>query len=198
MNDQQESGEVNTAERPARPWAGLWELFLTFFRIGAFTIGGGYVMVPLIQKDLVDKRQWLSKEEFVDILAVAQTAPGPIAVNTSVYAGYTLRGLRGAIASVGGCILPSIMVILVVAAAFDRISAYHLMKAAFAGIRPAVAVLIVSAVLKIGKPVVRSWQQLAVAVGAACAVAVFHISPPLVITIAALVGLALGTGGALS
>ena len=150
-------------------------------------------MVPLIQRDIVERRGWIEKDDFVDILAVSQTAPGPLAVNTSVYVGYMLRGVRGAMASVAGCILPSIIIILVVAALFDQISSSGYVQAAFSGIRPAVVVLIISAAIKIGKPVVRSRVELALAVGALVLVAFVRVSPALVVTAAAVCGLCAGT-----
>ena len=184
-----EPGENRKSETGVPPKASIAALFWTFFRIGAFTIGGGYVMVPLIQRDIVERRGWIDKDSFVDVLAVAQTAPGPLAVNTAVYVGYMLRGVWGAMASTAGCILPSIIIILVVAALFDQISSVNFVQAAFAGIRPAVVVLIVSAAIKIGRPVVRSRVELALAAAAMVLVAFFHVSPALVVTAAAAYGL---------
>ncbi|MDD3599860.1 MAG: chromate transporter [Firmicutes bacterium] len=190
--------EMEAKDSPCSPGtapASLWDMFWTFFRIGAFTIGGGYVMVPLIQKDVVDRKGWVAKDDFVDVLGVAQTAPGPIAVNTSVYIGYMLRGFAGAAVSVAGCIIPSIVIIMAIASVFDRISSLRVVQAAFAGIRPAVAVLIASAAVKLGKPVVRSGGELAIAAAALVMVSFFNISPALVIVIAALAGLMTGVGG---
>jgi len=184
-----ESGENRRSETGVPPKASIAALFWTFFRIGAFTIGGGYVMVPLIQRDIVERRGWIDKDSFVDVLAVAQTAPGPLAVNTAVYVGYMLRGVWGAMASMAGCILPSVIIILVVAALFDQISSFSYVRAAFAGIRPAVVVLIVSAAINIGRPVVRSRVELALAAAAMVLVAFVRLSPALVVTAAALYGL---------
>ncbi len=137
-------------------------------------------------KDVVDRKGWVAKDDFVDVLGVAQTAPGPIAVNTSVYIGYMLRGFAGAAVSVAGCIIPpSIVIIMAIASVFDRISSLRVVQAAFAGIRPAVAVLIASAAVKLGKPVVRSGGELAIAAAALVMVSFFNISPALVIVIAA-------------
>ncbi|OPZ63685.1 MAG: Chromate transport protein [Firmicutes bacterium ADurb.Bin506] len=190
------SPESNGADRQAAcSRASLTELFWTFFRIGAFTIGGGYVMIPLIQKDIVDKHGWLSKDEFVDILAVAQTAPGALAINTATYVGFELRGIVGSLVSVAGCALPSIIIITLVAAMFSQVASAKVVQAAFAGIRPAVVVLILSAVVKIGKPIMKSGRDLMLAAAALLAVAAFGISTPLVIVAAALVGVALKMGG---
>jgi len=183
------SNEDRRQEMKAPPRASAAALFWTFFRIGAFTIGGGYVMVPLIQRDIVERRGWVEKDSFVDVLAIAQTAPGPIAVNTAVYVGYMLRGIWGALSCLAGCILPSIIIILVVAALFDQISSSTYVQAAFAGIRPAVVVLILSAAIKIGRPVVRSRTELVLAVAAMVLVAFVRVSPALVVTAAAVYGL---------
>ncbi len=180
---------------PGTAPASLWDMFWTFFRIGAFTIGGGYVMVPLIQKDVVDRKGWVDKDDFVDVLAIAQTAPGPIAVNTSVYIGYVLRGFAGAAVSVAGCIIPSIMIIMIIASVFDHLSSLNVVQAAFAGIRPAVAVLVASAAIKLGKPVVRSAGEVAIAVAAFVMVSFLKISPALVVVLAALAGLMTRVGG---
>lgn len=187
------SSEGRRPEISVPPRASLAALFWTFFRIGAFTIGGGYVMVPLIQRDIVERRGWIEKDSFVDVLAIAQTAPGPLAVNTAVYVGYILRGIRGAMASLTGCILPSIIIILVVAALFDQVSSSNYIQAAFAGIRPAVVVLIVSAAIKIGRPVVRSRVELALAATAMVLVAFVRVSPALIVTAAAAYGLFAGS-----
>ena len=183
------------AEPAQRPQASLSGLFWTFFRIGAFTIGGAYVMIPLIQKDIVDRRGWLTRDEFIDVLAVAQPAPGPIAVNTATYVGYELRGAIGSLVSTLGCVLPSIMVITLVAAVFSQVASMRVVQAAFAGVRPAVVVLILSAVIRIGKPILRSRLDLVMAALACLAVAVLKVAPPLVIIAAAMVGVALKTGG---
>lgn len=174
----------------------LAKMFWSFFRIGAFTIGGGYVMIPLIQKDIVDRHGWLSKDEFVDILAVAQTAPGALAVNTATYVGFELRGVLGALVSAAGCVLPSIIIITLVAAMFSQLASVGAVQAAFAGVRPAVVVLILSAVLKIGKPIVKSRRDLVLAAVALVAVAAFRISTPVVIVAAAIAGVVLKMGGA--
>ena len=99
----------------------LVEIFWTFLKIGAFTFGGGYAMIPLIQHEVINHRRWLREGEFVELLTIAQTAPGPIALNTAVFVGYKLRGYRGAIMAVLGVVVPSFMIILVVAMFFADI-----------------------------------------------------------------------------
>lgn len=91
------------------------EAFSIFFKIGAFTIGGGYAMVPLIENEIVTKRNWIAKEDFIDLLAISQSAPGILAVNISIFIGYRLRGIRGSIITALGTILPSFLIILAIA-----------------------------------------------------------------------------------
>ena len=98
--------------------------FLIFSRIGLFTIGGGYAMVPLIEAEVVDKRKWISKEDFLDLMALAQTVPGIFAVNIAIFIGYKLRKLRGALAMALGTILPSFLIILAIALFFQQFKSY--------------------------------------------------------------------------
>ena len=97
-----------------------WTAFKTFFRIGAFTIGGGYAMIPMIESEVVDKHKWLSKEEFLDLIAVAQSCPGVFAINMSIFIGYKLRKIKGAIAASIGTALPSFVIILLIAMFFHQ------------------------------------------------------------------------------
>ena len=97
-----------------------WELFLVFFRIGAFTFGGGYAMLPLIQNAVVDKKKWLSDKEFIDMLAIAQSMPGPIALNTAIFVGNKREGVKGSVFSSLGIILPSFITILLVVIVFTQ------------------------------------------------------------------------------
>lgn len=127
----------------------LWELFTTFFKIGAFTFGGGFAMIPIIQKEIVDKRGWIEEDNFLDIISVAQSAPGPIAVNSSIFVGYTIKGLPGAIICTIGTVLPSFITILVVAKFFYAINNNIIIEKVFMGIRPAVVALISSTVYRL-------------------------------------------------
>lgn len=125
------------------------QLFLTFFKIGAFTFGGGWAMISIIEKELVDKHHWLDREEFLDLLAVAQSLPGILAVNISVAVGDRLRSTRGSIAAALGTILPSFLIILAIAVFLtpDLIKNNHTINSIFRGIRPAVVALIVAPVI---------------------------------------------------
>jgi len=126
-------------------------MFLTFFKIGAFTIGGGYAMIPIIQQEIVDKKKWIEEEEFLDIIAISQGSPGPIAINVSIFIGYRLKGLKGAITCMLGTALPSFMIILLIAMMFFQYRNNPIVEKVFLGIRPAVVALIASAVYKMYK-----------------------------------------------
>lgn len=131
----------------------LWELFTTFFKIGAFTFGGGYAMLPLIQKEVVEQKHWLSEDEFGDVLAVTQSSPGALAVNASLFIGYHLAGFPGAFVAVLGATLPSFLVILMIATFFTQFSSMPIVQSMFNGIRPAVVALIAYAVVKLGRKI---------------------------------------------
>lgn len=118
-----------------------WTLFLTFVKIGMFTIGGGYAMLPLIQREVVD-RGWLSKEDFIDIFSVAQSLPGIFAVNISIFVGYKLKKTAGGIACALGTILPSFFIMLAIALFFTQVQDNVWVEKAFKGLRPAVVALI--------------------------------------------------------
>ena len=109
-----------------------WTLFITFVRIGAFTIGGGYAMLPLIQREVVD-RGWMSKEEFIDLFAVAQSLPGVFAVNISIFVGYKLKKLTGSVICALGTILPSFLIILAIALFFTQFRENEWVEKAFKG-----------------------------------------------------------------
>ncbi|MDO4172169.1 MAG: chromate transporter [Prevotellaceae bacterium] len=117
-------------------------LFLTFFRIGLFTIGGGYAMIPLIEAEVVNKRQWIDRTLFTDLIAVAQSCPGVFAINISIFIGYRLRGVPGAIVTALGTALPSLIIILAIAMFFRNFQNVPWVAAMFAGIRPAVVALL--------------------------------------------------------
>jgi chromate transporter len=118
------------------------ELFKTFFKIGAFTLGGGYAMIPIIQTEVVDKHRWVEKEEFLDLIAIAQSCPGVFAINISIFIGYKLRKLKGALCATAGTALPSFLIILAIALFFHHFMEVGWIAAMFRGIRPAVVALI--------------------------------------------------------
>ena len=119
-----------------------WESFRTFFKIGMFTLGGGYAMIPLIEEEVVNRHRWVSKEELLDLIAIAQSCPGVFAINISIFVGYKLRKVRGAIASAMGTALPSFLIILAIAVFFHQFKDNRVVAALFRGLRPAVVALI--------------------------------------------------------
>ncbi len=120
----------------------LLQLFWTFFKIGAFTFGSGYAMIPMIEKEVVDRRKWFDKDDFYDQFALASSAPGPFALNTAVFVGYKMKGWWGSLAAVLGAVVPSFVIILVIAVYLTESSDNRYVEAAFKGIRPAVIALI--------------------------------------------------------
>lgn len=128
-----------------------WELFCVFFKIGAFTLGSGYAMMPQIKKELVTRRRWLDEDEFIDIVAVTQSAPGPIAVNLAVFLGLRIAGVKGLIATAFGSVLPSFIIILMIAMLFQGIQNDPLFVAAFKAVKPASVALILVPVFSIAK-----------------------------------------------
>ena len=148
------------------------EAFGIFFKIGAFTIGGGYAMVPLIENEIVTKRNWISKDDFIDLLAIAQSAPGILAVNISIFIGYKLRGIRGSLVTALGTVLPSFVIILAIAMFFHNFKDNPIVERIFKGIRPAVVALIAAPTFSMAKSakVNRSpiWIIIAAGVGGFC------------------------------
>ncbi|WP_294594922.1 chromate transporter [uncultured Rikenella sp.] len=132
-------------------------LFLSFFKIGCFTFGGGYAMIPIIQKEVIDKRRWVEREEFIDLLALAQSAPGPMAVNVSIMVGYKILRTRGAVAAFLGTVLPSFLILLGVAIFFSHISEDPTVNRIFKGMRPAVVALILQPVFSFARGL-RGWE----------------------------------------
>lgn len=133
--------------------ASLSQLFLSFFKIGAFTFGGGWAMISIIEREIVDKNPWIEREEFLDLLALAQSLPGILAVNIAVAVGDSMHGRRGAITAALGTILPSFLIILAIAVFLtpDLIKSNRVLTAIFMGIRPAVVALIIAPVITSAK-----------------------------------------------
>jgi chromate transporter len=173
----------------------LFKLFTTFFRIGLFTFGGGYAMIPLIESDVVGRNRWVKKEEFVDLLAVAQSAPGVFAVNMAVFVGYKLRGVPGALAAAFGCVLPSVMIILLIALFFRQFRHIWVVNNVFKGIRPVVVALIAVPVFNVAKSAKVGWSTVWVPVLAAFLIVAMGVSPVYIILIAGIAGFLWGKFG---
>ena len=164
------------------------QFFSTFFRIGLFTLGGGYAMIPLIEEEVVNKRKWIDREAFLDLLAVAQTIPGVFAVNMSINIGYRLRQTRGAVTCALGCVLPSFLIILAIALFFHSFRDNKTMEAIFKGIRPAVVALIAAPCIKLARSARITLSNVWLPVGAALLIWLLGVSPVYII-------LAVGIGG---
>ena len=167
----------------------LLTMFGSFFKIGLFTFGGGYAMVPIIQREVIDRRGWVDRDEFIELLTLAQSAPGPIALNTSVFVGYKVRGYAGALAALLGVVVPAFTVILIVAIYFAQFRENVYVNAAFKGMRPAVVALIVSPIVSLSRGM-GAWKY---ALAAAVALFVWWsgVSPIWLIIVAAGVGVAI-------
>ena len=142
-----ENNNISSSASPTesvavKPASSMFVLFVTFFRIGLFTIGGGYAMIPLIEAEIVNRRKWVGKTEFLDLIAIAQSCPGVFAINISTFIGYKKRGTLGAICCALGTALPSFLIILLVAMFFHNFQDVPWVASVFAGIRPAVVALI--------------------------------------------------------
>ena len=129
----------------------LKTLFFTFFKIGLFTFGGGYAMLSLIEEECVGKRGWMTKEEMLDMVALAESTPGPVAINSATYLGCRLRGVAGACAATGGVVLPSFVILFLISLVFDAFLKIAVVNAAFRGIQVAVGLLILRAGLSLLK-----------------------------------------------
>lgn len=165
------------------------KLFTVFFRIGAFTFGGGYAMIPYIEREIVDKNKWIKSEEIIDIFAVVQSVPGVIAVNSSTFVGYRVAGLTGAIAATLGVVLPSYLIIAVIALFLYNFKEYPLVNEAFHGIQAGVAALMCHVVYKLSKSSIKSGFGVALALAAFLALTVFGASAILVLLAAGVLGL---------
>jgi len=164
------------------------DLFYSFFKIGAFTLGGGYVMIPLIENEVVNNRKWILRDDFADMLTLAQSAPGPIAINTAVFVGYKLKGLKGVVTSVSGVVIPAFTAILLVAVFFAGFKDNPVVERVFSGIRPAVVALIVVPVVNMLKKGGFRVGIITIALAAALAVWGLGISPVYVMGGAGIVG----------
>lgn len=168
------------------------KLFFTFLKIGLFTIGGGYAMIPLIERDVVERNRWVGREEFLDLLAIAQSAPGVFAVNISIFIGYKLRGVRGSIVAAVGNVLPSVLIILAIAFFFDSFSDNRVVNNVFMGLRPAVVALIAAPVFSVAKSARIGWTNVWIPILSALLIVAMGVSPVYIIMVAAVSGLVWG------
>lgn len=165
------------------------QLFLSFAKIGAFTIGGGYAMIPLIQREVVERKKWLDKEEFLDVLAISQSAPGILIINISIFIGEKLRGVKGSIVSALGSALPSFIMILVIAYFFDNYKDNDVVARIFQGIRPAVVALIAVPLITLSKSANLNIYTAFIPVITVLLIVLLSISPIWIILSGAILGL---------
>lgn len=171
------------------------DAFLTFFKIGLFTIGGGYAMIPLIEAEIIEKKKWVGKEEFLDLMAIAQSCPGVFAINIAIFIGYRLRRVKGAIVSCIGTALPSFIIILLIALFFHQFKDNEIIAAAFRGIRPAVVALIAVPTYNLAKKAKLNRYTFWVPIVSALLIWQLGVSPILIIIAAGIAGYILGRGG---
>ena len=159
----------------------FFQLFWTYLKIGTFTIGGGYAMLPLIQREVVDRRGWIDEQEFLNMIALAQAAPGLIAVNSAIFIGWRIGGWKGVCGAVLGAVLPSFLIILGIAMVFADWKELPAVEAVFKGIRPAVVALIVAPLFKLAKSAKISWLTALIPIAAALLIWLGGVNPVWVI-----------------
>lgn len=164
----------------------LGELFLIFLKIGAFTFGGGYAMLPIIQEEIVDKKAWIEEDKFLDALVVAQSSPGPVAVNLSIFTGYKVAGIKGAIVATLGVVLPSFVIILILVKYLYQYRNLKVIDNIFKGITPAVVGLILSAVYRLSKGSDLGVLKLIIPLVSFLIIVIFKITPIYLILVAGL------------
>jgi chromate transporter len=162
--------------------------FLTFFKVGAFTLGGGYAMIPLIEREVVDKKQWIDRTSFLDLIAVAQSTPGVFAVNMAIFVGYRLKGVKGSIVTALGTILPSFITILAIAMFLYGFKDNEIVLKVFKGIRPAVVALIAVPVFTTAKTAGITYKTVIVPVITALLIWLLNVSPVYIVMVAIIAG----------
>lgn len=170
----------------------LLEIFLVFLKIGTFTIGGGYAMIPLIEKEVVDKKGWIDRKEFVELLALGQSAPGPIAVDAAVFVGYKIAGIMGSIAAVLGSVLTAFIVILIFAIYYMGVKDSTIAQRIFLGIRPAVVALIAVPVFRIAKSSNLTKNTIFIPIFTVILIVLLNVNPIFIIIASAIGGLSYG------
>ena len=160
------------------------EIFSCFAKIGAFTIGGGYAMIPIIQKEVVEKKRWIEEEDFMDVLAISQSAPGLLAVNISIFLGYRLKGVKGSIVATLGSVLPSFLIILLIAMFFAGYQDNPTVIKIFKGIRPVVVSLIAVPVINMARKAKLNIYTGMLAVATALLVTFLKVSPIYILMVA--------------
>lgn len=169
----------------------LIDLFVSFFKIGLFTFGGGYAMLPMLQREVVDRHHWATEEEILDYYAIAQCTPGVIAVNTATFVGTKLRGALGGAVSTLAVITPSFIIITIISTMLQNFASYEIVQHALAGIRVAVAALVVSSVIKLYKKGVKGALSNGIFAAALLLIVLLDLSPVIIVAMALILGVAL-------
>ncbi|MBR0446078.1 MAG: chromate transporter [Oscillospiraceae bacterium] len=165
------------------------QVFVSFFKIGAFTFGGGYAMIPLIQKEAVEKRHWVTDEDILDIIAIAESTPGPIAINSATFVGYKAAGVLGSVCATLGVVLPSFVIILLLSFVLKQFSEFKPVVYAFNGIRAGVLALLVKALWTMYKKSPKGWAAYIVMAAAFVLTAIFDFNVIFVLIGCAVFGL---------
>ncbi|MFA9422438.1 MAG: chromate transporter [Sedimentibacter sp.] len=159
------------------------KLFYSTFSLSAFTIGGGYVIVPLMRKKFVEELKWIDEEEMLNLIAIAQSAPGPIAVNTSIMVGYRLAGVLGSLVTILGTVLPPLIIITVIAQFYEEFKSNRIVNALLLGMRAGVAAVIIDVIIKMVKDILKSKSKISVMIMLVSFIAavVFNVNAALII-----------------
>jgi len=166
----------------------LLDLFVTFFKIGAFTIGGGLAMIPVIEKEIVDKKGYIGKEEIIDAFAVSQSMPGVIAINSAIYVGYRIAGFLGAVVTTLGVVLPSFIIILAIAVLFKTVSGIAWVDKLLTGAKAGIAGVIFVSVVNLSKKAIKDVFGIVIAAAAFVLAAIFDVSVIIIIPAGAILG----------
>lgn len=167
----------------------ILQLFLTFFKIGAFTFGGGHAMIPLIQRETVENKKWITDDDILEIIAIAESTPGPVAINAATFVGYRTAGFLGAVFATFGVVLPSFLIILAIAYLLDDFMEYRVVQYAFKGINAGVLALLFKALWNMYKKSPKGWAAYVVMGGSFLLTAIFKVNMFLVIAGCAIFGL---------
>ena len=165
------------------------ELFFTFFKIGAFTFGGGYAMIPLIRREIVEERKWLDDRQMLDIVAIAESTPGPLAVNAATFVGSRTNGVSGAFAATSGVVLPSFILIVLISRLLMQVENVKVVQYAFVGIRAGVLVLIAQAFLSLFKQTKKDWFSYILMAGAFLSVLIWNANTVIVLLVCGFLGI---------
>lgn len=165
-----------------------WTSFKTFFKIGIFTLGGGYAMIPMIEAEVVDRYKWVTKEEFLDLIAIAQSCPGVFAINISTFIGYKLRQIRGAVSCTLGTALPSFLIILLIAMFFHQFEDNAVIASMFRGIRPAVVALIAAPTFNLARSAGITLANCWIPIASALLIWALNVNPIYILIAAGLAG----------